>query len=678
MATSGAVFGYELKRFRQEPGLPPLAAQILTDLEVNHNLMTHGARRRDKPIALSNLLIPADALELDLAGLRPEIRNVLLVHYRGKLHYRWLLLSEDRSFGNQLKAQLTADGIPYIEESRFIGYLTASRSTLVMDPETKVIFSFKGPTDHTAGRWTTDKGLTPEETKDYRLISDHIAELYSPKLNKSFFYISEPGSAAYVRGGQANLIRDYEFESLGDLVLLPITAVLQSEFGRELAEMNGARTIEEVREFIDGHVYAAWGRAQAEMIANFGIVMTSAHPQNFVLEARIANGRIVPTGRVGVRDGGNSSLFIPGMKNSSLNTTLIERYNANRSDLTQVLDKNFFVSFGPYNGVTPSVSWVAYDDSLVRNSVVAAAHAFSARFREITGLDPGLYTGRSLLNSPATYIIHSSRRFTPQEIAMIESRSGRHPTTDSGFSAHLARAKGAWTEAGGEDADELTADAMFYANFLSIKARLRTLRKSDPHHRLTDLEIAAILSYSEWAYQAINLAMYKNDWGDPKFKPVLEEMIELIKSGLNKLPPHKGVVYRGRFQAQLEERDTDADAEREYKRIKSSDDPILFSGFGSATLGQSESSRQYRDNRRLVYKIHSHTGRNISLLSTRPEEEEILFFPGTAFTPTNTQIQRHASLGRTFLVEMHETRTERTRSADSKRCEEILFKASAQ
>lgn len=402
----------------------PRSAAILADLEVNHNLMTNRQGRSSQPIRLVNLLIPTSArsLRLDLDRLRPEIRKALLVNIRGQMYYRWLLNSEDQSFGQQLRAQLRIDGVPFTEESRFVGLLTASRSTLAIDPESGIVFSYKSPTDKTGGVWTEGKGLEPEEARGYRFISDHINQLYVPEVNKSFFYIPEPGMAAYLNAGQATLIRDYDFENLekGGRALIPLTAILQSEFGQTLAQMNGAQSQDEILEFID-RVYAIWGRALAEMIANFGIIMTSAHPQNFGAEVRLVGGKMILTGRMGVRDGGNSSLFVPGMGNSSYRKEIIRRYKAQLSDTIRVQDKDFFLLFGPYNGIAHRPSWINHNYNRVRQSTNVAFDAASERFHELTGIQPDLRVSRGFQNNPDGYMVRTSRFFTPGELSGIEA-----------------------------------------------------------------------------------------------------------------------------------------------------------------------------------------------------------------------------------------------------------------
>ena len=114
----------------------------------------------------------------------------------------------------------------------------------------------------------------------------------------------------------------------------------------------------------------------------------------------------------------------------------------------------------------------------------------------------------------------------------------------------------------------------------------------------------------------------------------LGRLIDLMKSGLGKLPAFKGTVTRTLAVA-VEE------AAQKYKVGAT----IVEDGFTSTTFGKGVASKEGN----ILLTIESSTGRNISSIAAHPESE-VLFAPGAKFQVTD--VKRFSGA---FVVSMKET-----------------------
>jgi hypothetical protein len=174
----------------------------------------------------------------------------------------------------------------------------------------------------------------------------------------------------------------------------------------------------------------------------------------------------------------------------------------------------------------------------------------------------------------------------------------------------------------------------------SVYAGVIQLRESQPDlfKVLSEHEIAAIVSYSEWDYQTINdyLRSKKSDEMDDDSKKMAEAKALALLSALLKLPKHEGKVFRGEFSA----RNPSGlkDAAKRYSRIPEKGSYTL-PGFPSTTIGLGEdATTTYITPSCLVYIIEGKTGRRIDSISTRPNEEEVLFPAFTAFEVVKKEV----------------------------------------
>ncbi|WP_413290752.1 ADP-ribosyltransferase [Bdellovibrio sp. HCB337] len=171
-----------------------------------------------------------------------------------------------------------------------------------------------------------------------------------------------------------------------------------------------------------------------------------------------------------------------------------------------------------------------------------------------------------------------------------------------------------------------------YSHVEYLNSTLRLLQPTHPLHKLSELELASLVEYSEWGYQNVNTYLWnpKKAQLSAEESKMAEARILMIVSALNKLPTYKGIVYRGdfiSFQSAFKE------AHKYYDSLPEVGGIHTFLGFTSTTEGKSPASRkEYIENAALSYVIKSKSGRSIKDASTRKnEEEEVLFLPQSKF-----------------------------------------------
>jgi len=136
---------------------------------------------------------------------------------------------------------------------------------------------------------------------------------------------------------------------------------------------------------------------------------------------------------------------------------------------------------------------------------------------------------------------------------------------------------------------------------------------------LTDDELADIHHYTDNGYHDLNDYLREN-YSSSVSEEEKEENAKTVKnivSGLSKLPPYQGIVFRG----------CDLDARLIFllPTLKPND-VFYMKGFSSCTYDLDE-----KFNGEVQFTIRSKTGRNIEKLSDQPEEKEILFAPDSRF-----------------------------------------------
>ena len=139
-------------------------------------------------------------------------------------------------------------------------------------------------------------------------------------------------------------------------------------------------------------------------------------------------------------------------------------------------------------------------------------------------------------------------------------------------------------------------------------------------------EVDAIFGYSLGEYQDYNTILRGYEGAPSSFGPRMQQQYDLVVSGLRKLPEHSGPTYRGA--------DLSPDQLLKYKQAFQGGERISDSGFISTTQSSSRLNNYINtDPSKIPVKmeVRGRSGRDISSISNYPQEQEVLFMPGTKF-----------------------------------------------
>jgi hypothetical protein len=253
-----------------------------------------------RPSALlkfKNYEIPAELIESDVAETTPpEVQKAFFIEKGGKKFVRWLVQPEDTKWYKDVEEfiQKKTGKAPTAYE-HFNGYLTASRSVIVIDPDTGYSFSLKASTNQTGGAWK-DKKQDWKDGKDIRAVSDYVARLEKNLKLKTAVILQEPMAFGIADVDQSNVIRLLGEAATCDKFYLPGFSALHDQVGKELAGK------EDPVQFWNEYYAKPLGRSLAEFAGIWGLSFDSPHSQNFLIEL---DKNKKPTGRVVLRDLGD-------------------------------------------------------------------------------------------------------------------------------------------------------------------------------------------------------------------------------------------------------------------------------------------------------------------------------------------------------------------------------------
>lgn len=296
------------------------------------------------PVPLESALVPAEVLEFRfLESFPEELRGLMTTEIQGRKYYRWIFHPDDTRYRDQVLGQIRqATGHEPITERHFVGYRTASRSILVHDPATNLVFSLKTSTDRANGQWQ-DKAQPVRYAESAMLANEHVrateAELGA---FEHVVVLREPGAVMFGAIDQAQI-----FRLLGDITTgkswnVPLFSVLSQKVMSDLMAANQMST-EQVLE----RVGEMWGRAQAEFVLKTGISVSSAHSQNFLIELD-RDGKF--TGRIVFRDFADAHLmkeFVRG----PVADRLLRHWESLRDAANGIFKRTLTASFMPYHGL---------------------------------------------------------------------------------------------------------------------------------------------------------------------------------------------------------------------------------------------------------------------------------------------------------------------------------------
>ncbi|MBM3381670.1 MAG: hypothetical protein FJY29_04435 [Betaproteobacteria bacterium] len=255
------------------------------------------SKRASTLLKLKNYEIPLELIESDVAESTPkEIKDAFFFEKDGKKFVRWIVQQEDTKWFTEVETFLEKKtGKKPVQQEYFNGYLTASRSMLVIDPATGYSFSLKASTNKTGGNWK-DKKQDWKDGQDIRAVSDYVARLEKNLKLKNAVILQEPMAFGIADIDQSNVVRLVGEVATCDKYYLPGFSALHEQVGKELAGK------ENPVEFWNEYYVKPLGRALAEFAGIWGLSFDSPHSQNFLIEL---DKQKKPTGRVILRDLGD-------------------------------------------------------------------------------------------------------------------------------------------------------------------------------------------------------------------------------------------------------------------------------------------------------------------------------------------------------------------------------------
>jgi hypothetical protein len=362
-------------------GPPPIAlpesAQQFVDWET---LKNKASQRSNKPFWIQHLEIPLKSLkEFKLDMLDPEIYKSMVFTKDGIDYVRWILNPEDTKHGVELREKLSRQGISFREGQHFIGYLTASRSCIVQDPVSGVVFSIKASTNETGGKWKNKKHPAIEAEAAV-MMTDYLNKNEQDKKSDVLRFVPEPLAFTFDGADQAISIRQYSHfnDPTQEFRLIPFFTAVHETEGKRLAEINGSSN---PLQFWADHLVTPAGTAIAEFVMRYGLILNSPHPQNFLIEVDRNN---KPTGRIFFRDTADAQPQADIVERMPFGAKLLkfyktleqsERGNKSVRDLIHVAFHPLYNGTGPSWAPTWGTNWDTYFYHAVK---MVAAKLFGA------------------------------------------------------------------------------------------------------------------------------------------------------------------------------------------------------------------------------------------------------------------------------------------------------------
>ena len=261
------------------------------------------SNRSDELIRIEHYEIPLRLLQQDIdATLDSTMKESLIFEKDGEKFVRWVINPEDTRWHYDVKALLEKKGLDSQPKKFFDGYLTASRSMIIVNPENGATFSLKVSTNKTGGNWT-DKKQTWVDAKQVRNMNKWIGEVMSNMKTDTLIIQDEPLALGIKEIDHGMIMRSLNDIPSDEHFYLPGFSVLHNMEGKRIAYLNGAV---DVAEFWNKHYNQPLAKAMAEFFAYTGAWYDSPHSQNFLVEL---DKEMKPTGRIVLRDLGDSYLL---------------------------------------------------------------------------------------------------------------------------------------------------------------------------------------------------------------------------------------------------------------------------------------------------------------------------------------------------------------------------------
>ncbi len=343
-------------------------AQQLVNWETEANAVS---LRSNDIIRLEHYEIPLRLLKQDIDdGLSEDIKSSLIFTKNGEKYIRWMINPEDSKWHLEVQEFLNKHNVDSTPKKFFDGYLTASRSMIVVNPQNGATFSLKVSTNKTGGNWT-DKKQTWTDAQQVRRMNRYVKSAVPQMKTESLVIMDEPLAL-----GIAELDHGMIARSLNDLptdghYYLPAFSVLHETEGARIAKLNGAT---DPAVYWEKHLIQPLANAMAEYFAITGAWYDSPHAQNFLVEL---DRDMKPTGRIVLRDLGDSYVLDDFVKNTKF------AWITKNWEEKKVQTGKISTGLGLLHGNTPpkwltGLEYKEYHWSFYR--------AFEKRFSEITNI----------------------------------------------------------------------------------------------------------------------------------------------------------------------------------------------------------------------------------------------------------------------------------------------------
>ncbi|NBW81107.1 hypothetical protein EBR21_05070 [bacterium] len=340
-------------------------------------------------LKLKNYEIPAELVESDVSETTPpEVQKAFFFEKEGKKYVRWIVQYEDTKWYKDVEEFIQKKtGTAATAYEHFNGYLTASRSMIVVDPDTGYSFSLKASTNQTGGAWK-DKKQDWKDGKDIRAVSDYVARLEKNLKLKTAVILQEPMAFGIADVDQSNVVRLLGEAATCDKFYLPGFSALHEKVGKELAGT------EDPVQFWNDYYAKPLGRSLAEFAGIWGLSFDSPHSQNFLIEL---DKNKKPTGRVVLRDLGDvyvlkeqADLF--GAQNVATRLSAADNLKIGKLQ----------IAVGLLHGNTPP-TWVSKEQyhSLWGTSFF---DSFENEYTTLTGFDVSKIGNAMYATSPFSYV----------------------------------------------------------------------------------------------------------------------------------------------------------------------------------------------------------------------------------------------------------------------------------
>ncbi|MGZ3772329.1 MAG: ferric iron reductase [Pseudobdellovibrionaceae bacterium] len=336
------------------------------------------ASRDSNFVKLEHYEIPLELVVSNIAlRSNPEFVNSMIFEKNGKKFVRWVINPEDTKWYKEVEAFLIKHNIQPVHHKHFIGYMTASRSYIAVDPKTGAEFSVKVSTDKTGGNWR-DKKQTLEDGEQIRMMTDFVnKQVKSQPELKNIILADEPIVFGIKDIDHGMVIRSYEELTKSGKRYVPGFSIMHEKFGKDLALANGSS---DPAAYWNEHYNKPLARALAEFFALTGMAYDSPHSQNFLVELDEKNR---PTGKIVLRDFGDTYLATDFFK------------AVHREDILKTWEQSNLqtgsigISVGVLHGNTPP-SWMNINSNTA-NSYDGWGQdffiEFEKEFKQQTGID---------------------------------------------------------------------------------------------------------------------------------------------------------------------------------------------------------------------------------------------------------------------------------------------------